>query len=274
MSLAGVIRLAEVRETVVLLHGFGGTRRAWDGVVQRLHAERYRPLALDLPGHGARAATQPPITFAACTQLVLAEAPERFVLCGYSMGGRVALHVALAAPACVRRLVLVACDPGIEDGRERAGRRRAEERLARELEQGALQEGGVESFSERWNAQPLFASDPAGVSALARADQLRNDPRALASALRGLGTGSMQPQWGRLCELEPPVTFVAGDRDAKFTAIGRRVAGAVRNGRLVVLSGGHRLPLEDPVGVARAIAEPEARTATSDASADARSAAP
>ena len=39
-------------ETVVLLHGFGGTHRAWDGVIERLPPERYRPLALDLPGHG------------------------------------------------------------------------------------------------------------------------------------------------------------------------------------------------------------------------------
>src|SRR5205807_1891869 len=196
---------------------------------------------------------QAPITFPACTQVVLAEAPERFALCGYSMGGRVALHVALAAPARVQRLVLIACHPGIEGERERAARRRADERLARELEEGAQRDGALEAFSERWNAQPLFASDPAELSVLARADHLRNDPRALASALRGLGTGSMQPLWGRMGELEPPVTYVAGDRDAKFTAIGRRVAEAVREGVLAALSGGHRLPLEDPAGVARAI---------------------
>ena len=94
-------------ETVVLLHGFGGTRRTWDGVAALLDAERYRPLALDLPGHG-EAAAERPLTFERCVSSVLAAAPERFVLCGYSMGGRIALHVALAAPGRVARLLLVA----------------------------------------------------------------------------------------------------------------------------------------------------------------------
>lgn len=49
-------------EDVVLLHGFGGTRRAWDGVVALL-GERYRPLALDLPGHGAAADAPRPLSF-------------------------------------------------------------------------------------------------------------------------------------------------------------------------------------------------------------------
>ena len=52
-------------ERVVLLHGFGGTRHAWDGVAARLRPERYLPLALDLPGHGMMAGERP-ITFAGC----------------------------------------------------------------------------------------------------------------------------------------------------------------------------------------------------------------
>src|SRR4051794_14771243 len=116
-------------ETVVLLHGFAGTRRTWDGVVDRLAAERYRPLALDLRGHGAAAARRP-IDFAACAGDVLAAAPERFVLAGYSLGGRIAQHVALAAPERVERLMLVSTTAGIEDAGERAARRAADEALA------------------------------------------------------------------------------------------------------------------------------------------------
>lgn len=86
-------------ESVVLLHGFSGTRRAWDGVVALLDPERYRPLALDLPGHGEAVDAGRPIGFADCEQAVLDAAPERFTLVGYSMGGRIAMHVALAARA-------------------------------------------------------------------------------------------------------------------------------------------------------------------------------
>src|SRR5207244_10922273 len=71
-----------VPETVVLLHGFGGTHRTWDGVAERLEAERYRPLALDLPGHGEAAEAERPITFAGCVEHVLARVPARFTLGG------------------------------------------------------------------------------------------------------------------------------------------------------------------------------------------------
>jgi len=55
-----------VPESVVLLHGFSGTRHAWDGVAALLDPERYRPLAFDLPGHGDASAFEPAITFAGC----------------------------------------------------------------------------------------------------------------------------------------------------------------------------------------------------------------
>ena len=128
--------ICAVPETLVLLHGFSGTRRAWDGVAARLDPERYRPLALDLPGHGEHAgASGAPITFAACAELVLAQAPERFTLCGYSLGGRVALHVALAAPERVRAArARRPPAPGSRTRPSARARREADELLAQRLE--------------------------------------------------------------------------------------------------------------------------------------------
>jgi 2-succinyl-6-hydroxy-2,4-cyclohexadiene-1-carboxylate synthase len=241
---------------LVLLHGFGGTRRTWDRVIARLDPQRYRPLALDLPGHGDFGSYKRPITFAGCVAEVLAAAPERFVLCGYSMGGRVAQHVALAAPERLSRLVLVSTSPGIEDHRERLQRREADRQLADELERLPLAK-----FIERWSEQPLFADDPAELGALAREDQLRNDPHALAGAMRGLGTGEMEPLWGRLGELTMPVTVVVGDRDAKFRALGARMLAMLPASRLVSVSGGHRLPLESPAELSHVLSEADRRPA-------------
>jgi 2-succinyl-6-hydroxy-2,4-cyclohexadiene-1-carboxylate synthase len=241
-----------MRESLVLLHGFSGTRRAWDGVVAALGGERYNPvLALDLPGHGEAADTTRPIGFAGCVEHVLHASPERFALCGYSLGGRVALHVALAAPERVQRLVLVSCSPGIEDAAERAARRASDEALADELEAGPF-----EQFIGRWRSQPLFAGEPAEAGALARADQRRNRPEALAAVLRGLGTGAMQPLWGRLRELRMPVSVIVGARDGKYLALARRMVKLLDDGELVVLEGGHGLPLESPRALARALAPP------------------
>ena len=235
-------------ESVVLLHGFGGTRRAWDGVIAALDHERYRPLALDLPGHGVAADVRRPITFAGCVEHVLAKSPERFTLGGYSMGGRVALHVALAAPARVERLVLVSCSAGIEDPDERASRRAADHRLADRLEREPFEE-----FIQSWRTQPLFARESPEVGRLAREDQRRNDPDALAAALRGIGTGEMQPLWDRLKHLTMAVAVVAGERDEKFVALARRMAGLLPANGLVLLPGGHGLPLESPAPLAAVI---------------------
>jgi 2-succinyl-6-hydroxy-2,4-cyclohexadiene-1-carboxylate synthase len=232
-------------ESVVLLHGFGGTHRAWDGVIAALDRERYRPLALDLPGHGAATHSQRPITFDSCVTAVLDASPQRFALAGYSLGGRVALHVALAAPERVARLVLVASSPGIEDPAERAARRASDEALASDLERIPFEE-----FIECWRTQPLFAAEPPEVGTLARTDQRRNQPEALAAVMRGLGTGEMQPLWERLGELRMPVIVLVGERDQKFRALGERMAALLPDARMVVVAGGHGLPLENPVAVA------------------------
>jgi 2-succinyl-6-hydroxy-2,4-cyclohexadiene-1-carboxylate synthase len=243
--------MAGVSEPLLLLHGFMQTGRGWDEVVRHLDGERYRPLAPDISGHGS-AATRRPIDFASCVADVSRLAGSRFALAGYSQGGRLALHVALAHPARVTRLVLVSATAGIEDDDERARRRAADERLAAWMEaDGRL----MSEVADRWGAQPLFAGQPAGVAAIARADRLSNEPRHVAAALRGIGTGAMAPLWQRLGELgELPVTVLAGELDPKYVALGERLARALPRAELRVVAGaGHALPLEAPAAVAAAI---------------------
>jgi 2-succinyl-6-hydroxy-2,4-cyclohexadiene-1-carboxylate synthase len=235
--------------TVVLLHGFAGTGRAWDPVIARLDEERYTALAPDLRGHGSQSGARP-VSFDAVTADVLAAAPQRFVLCGYSMGGRIALQVALAAPERIERLVLVATTAGIDYAEERAARRDADERLA-----AFADEATIEALADRWMAQPLFAGTPPRAAALWREDLLRNDPRGLAAVLRGLGTGSMAPLWDRLPALTMPATVLAGADDAKYVALGERLQSALPHAELVVVArAGHGLPREAPDAVAGAVA--------------------
>jgi 2-succinyl-6-hydroxy-2,4-cyclohexadiene-1-carboxylate synthase len=235
--------------SVVLLHGFAGTGRAWDPVVERLDPERYTALAPDLRGHGRQRDARP-VDVEACVQDVLAVAPERFALCGYSMGGRIALHVALAAPERVERLVLVASTAGLENPAERAARRAADERLAAFAETTT-----IEAFADRWMAQPIFAGTPPAAARRWREDLLRNDRRALAAVLRGLGTGTLPPVWERLAELPMPTTVMAGARDAKYVGLAHELAAALPASKLVIVpDAGHGLPREAPGAVVEVIA--------------------
>jgi 2-succinyl-6-hydroxy-2,4-cyclohexadiene-1-carboxylate synthase len=231
----------------VLLHGFAGTGASWEPVIAAL-GERYRALAPDLRGHGAAAARRP-IGFAECVADVAALVPARFALAGYSMGARLALHVALAHPDRVARLVLVSATAGIADSVERDARRADDEALAARIEAEP-----IEAFAERWGRQPLFRGQAPAVVERARADRLRNDPAGLAAALRGIGTGVMAPLWDRLAELRMPASVIVGERDAKFRKLGERLVAALPDAELLVVPRvGHAVHLEAPTLVAAAL---------------------
>jgi 2-succinyl-6-hydroxy-2,4-cyclohexadiene-1-carboxylate synthase len=228
-------------ETLVLLHGFGGTHRAWDPVLPELDHERYSPIVPDLRGHGTKAGVRP-VSFDGCVSDVLAAAPDRFVLCGYSFGGRVAQQVALAAPERVSRLVLVSTSAGIADPEWRRQRIAEDEQFADDLEQMTIEE-----YADRWMAQPVFAGTPAESARWWRQDLLRNDPVGLAAALRGIGGGHMEPFWDRVGELTMPVTVVVGSRDEKFVGFAEEYRARLPHADVRVIDGaGHGLPREAP----------------------------
>jgi 2-succinyl-6-hydroxy-2,4-cyclohexadiene-1-carboxylate synthase len=233
---------------LVLLHGFTNTGASWDQVVAAL-PERYRPLAPDIRGHGAASDVRP-VSLAAVVDDVSAAAGEPVELVGYSMGGRIALHVALALAGRVRRVVLIGASPGIADPTARAQRRAADERLAAEVEQMT-----IEAFAERWAQTAVLAGQPPAVRAAVGEDRMRNTPHGLAAALRGLGTGALPSRWERLGELTVPVDLVVGERDEKFRAIAHEMAAALPEARVHVVAGaGHAVHLEAPGAVADVIA--------------------
>jgi 2-succinyl-6-hydroxy-2,4-cyclohexadiene-1-carboxylate synthase len=234
-----------VSVAVILLHGFTHTGASWQPVIAAV-GERYRglasPLAPDIRGHGTSSELKP-VTLAAVIGDIAALTSGSFTLVGYSMGGRIALHVALALAGRVERLVLIGASPGIADPDERAGRRRADEQLADEIERLTIEE-----FARRWASNPVLAGQPAWV----QEDRLRNTPAGLGRALRGLGTGALPSLWERLGELRMPVVLVVGGRDEKFRGIAESMARSIARAELVVVPGAsHAVHLEAPAAVAR-----------------------
>jgi 2-succinyl-6-hydroxy-2,4-cyclohexadiene-1-carboxylate synthase len=234
--------------TLICLHGFTHTGASWEPVVRSLH-RRYRVLAPDIRGHGSAWPRHPVNLDAVLADLAgLLSAP--FTLCGYSMGGRLALHAALALGERITRLVLIGASPGLDDPTEREARRAADQALAARLESSTIEE-----FAAEWARTPVLAGLPEPVAAAAHADRLRNTPAGLAAALRGLGTGALPPLWDRLGELAIPVSLVVGERDLKFAAIARRMADALPRAELTIVPGaGHAVHLEAPAAVAAIIA--------------------
>jgi 2-succinyl-6-hydroxy-2,4-cyclohexadiene-1-carboxylate synthase len=233
---------------LVLLHGFTQTGASWEPVAAAL-GERYLPIAPDIRGHGA-ASEKLPVALEPVLSDLAGARPGRFTLAGYSMGGRIALHAALALPDRVEGLVLIGASPGIAEHGEREARRAADERLADEIERASIEE-----FAARWALNPVLAGQPASIVQAVHADRLRNTPAGLARALRSLGTGALPSLWERLAELRMPVAMVAGERDAKFVEIAQQMAALIPGASVAIVPGaGHAAHLEAPEAVAELIA--------------------
>jgi 2-succinyl-6-hydroxy-2,4-cyclohexadiene-1-carboxylate synthase len=237
-------------ETLVLLHGFTGSAHAMAPLARELAGD-HRVVSIDLLGHGLSDAPQDPARY--CMESCIADViavldalgAERAHLLGYSMGGRIALALAVAHPDRIASAVLIGASAGLSDPGERAERRRADEALARSIELD-----GVAPFVERWMALPLFATQtrlPAAIRDAARAQRLSNVARGLAGSLRGLGTGAQPPLHDALRHCPVPLLLLAGEHDAKFRAIaGELAALAKRASHEVVPDAGHAAQLENP----------------------------
>ena len=248
MSIAVMISSAMALETtLVLLHGFTNTGASWSEVATAL-GQPYRSLAPDLRGHGA-ASDLRPVSLEAVIDDISRTAPAAFTLAGYSMGGRLALHVALGLAGRVDRLILIGASPGVADPEQRARRRMSDEELA-----DGMQSMTIEDLAARWARTPVLAGQPAEVSAAVHADRLRNTPSGLAAALRGLGTGALPSLWPRLGELAIPVDLIVGERDQKFRQIAHVMVSLLPQASVEVVPGaGHAVHLEDPKAVAGVI---------------------
>jgi 2-succinyl-6-hydroxy-2,4-cyclohexadiene-1-carboxylate synthase len=238
-------------DRVVLVHGFTQTGRSWDRIAADLACD-HEVVTVDAPGHGGSGAIHADLP---TTATLLAATTGQATYVGYSMGGRICLHLALAHPELVTGLVLLGATAGIDDPGERAVRRAGDDALAAEIERD-----GVDTFLDRWLANPMFAGlpdDPAE-----RAERRHNTAAGLAASLRLVGTGTQEPRWDRLGALTMPVLVLAGEHDAKFTELGRRLASSIGdNASFATVPGaGHAAHLEQPEAFVHLVREWLAQT--------------
>lgn len=237
-------------QVLLLLHGFTGSTETWSPFVEAW-SRHYQVLAVDLPGHG-RTDAPADLKYYRMERVVhdLLSILDQlgigaFHLLGYSMGGRVALHLALAAPERVRALILESASPGIADDQEREARRQQDERLAQQIEQK-----GIEWFAAYWEALPLFASQkslPSATRQRLREQRRAQRPQGLAGSLRGMGAGVQAPLHARLRELQMPVLLLTGELDEKYGDLAQWMVGQLPRGVWhPIREAGHAVHLEQP----------------------------
>jgi 2-succinyl-6-hydroxy-2,4-cyclohexadiene-1-carboxylate synthase len=202
---------------LVLLHGFTGSSRTWSSFRERV-GDDLTTVAIDAMGHGKSAVPNDPNRYTMANGIAdIVDILDKLnighcFLLGYSMGGRMALHMALNAPRRIQGLILESATAGIRNEEERRARLQADEKWAMLLEKE-----GITAFVNHWEQLPLFASQKVNLPREAwqgqRERRLGNSTRGLAASLRGAGTaarGARQP-------LGPPANAL----DAHLTDRGR-----------------------------------------------------
>ncbi len=192
---------------------------------------------LDAPGHGTN--VDGVRSLPQCADDI-AGAMQPGILIGYSMGARMALHVALQHPKMVSQLVLISGTPGLKTESERMARHQSDNELADRIEKV-----GTPAFIDEWLALPIFSGLSKEMDQ--RSDRLRNSPTGLADSLRNAGTGTQDSQWDHLHRLTMPVHLIVGQTDAKFASIANEMKQLLPSCEMTVVPKvGHTVHLEDP----------------------------
>jgi 2-succinyl-6-hydroxy-2,4-cyclohexadiene-1-carboxylate synthase len=139
---------------------------------------------------------------------------DKFVLLGYSMGGRIALSYAMNHPETVKALILESSSPGIVDVSQKEERYRQDAELAERI-----LEHGVEHFVNEWEQLPLFQTQqqlPNNVLHKQREIRLHHTKQGLANALKGASVGRQPSWWEHLTKFYVPTLLIVGELDQKF----------------------------------------------------------
>jgi 2-succinyl-6-hydroxy-2,4-cyclohexadiene-1-carboxylate synthase len=233
---------------LVFLHGFLGNCHDFQSIVRHFSQDFYC-LALDLPGHGQTRVNGSTDYYKIdkiaqiLTDLLLHIKIKKCILFGYSMGGRLALYIALYYSQYFEKVILESASPGLKTQSERELRLQKDYQLAEKLLKLDLR-----SFLLEWYDQPLFSTlknHPEFPRLLEQREQ--NNPQELAHCLQHLSIGCQPSLWDKLAENQVPLLLLVGELDSKFVAINQQMAYISGLARLEILpSCGHNSHRENP----------------------------
>lgn len=224
---------------VLFLHHAGGGAADWSDIVQKLGTWA-DPLALDLPGHGARLLEEPLRDLAAMASFAARCARERWgrpaVVVGYSMGGAVALQLALDHRETVGGLVLVSTAARLRVATALLDLVREHfQELPQQMAAMGFAPSASPAVAARWLSAPWPASPAAAVADFSACDACDLRPR--------------------LPELDLPAVVMVGEQDL-MTPVKRArelVDGMPRARLRVFPDAGHLLIWERPAEVVEEI---------------------
>ena len=235
---------------LVLVHGLGDDHRAWRRALPDLML-RHRVVLYDLRGHGETSHGSPDGTLKqladdlAC--LLGALDIEHADVAGFSLGGTIAMRLAIDHPQLVRRLVLVATS-------SRVGRAACDWYRAR-VEMVATADPRLRETLDQDTAD-VYAQSPGELEeGLLIRRQSTADPRGYGNACAAMAALNAAPLDPDLPRIKAPTLIVASDRDQHCPPKAAEIiAAGIAGSRLEIQEGaGHPIPVERPAELARSM---------------------
>ncbi len=216
--------------SLLLLHGFMGSSADFLPLIPRL-IQHFHCICVDLPGHGQTEIVEH--NFVSTAEQILNIVPDNCYLFGYSLGGRLALYLALHYPDRWQKVILESASFGLSDPPMREQRQQQDRAIARKLRQPDLD---FAAFIHKWYQQPVFT----GIETHPNFPELivsrsNNNPLSLARSLETTGL-RQQPYLGELLKTNIiPLLILAGEQDIKFVEIGYQIASICRQTQLTIV---------------------------------------
>ncbi len=236
---------------ILFIHGFTGNGTEWEPVISYF-GQGINAHIIDLPGAGSSDIPDDKSFYNSegLTELIRKfiglNFKKRPVLCGYSMGGRLAFSYAVKYSDTLSGLIIESSTPGIRNLTDRMMRRDSDAELIR-----SIRIDGVPKFIGKWLRTGIFAGldGKLGADLFSGLIQKRsaNSETGLIRLLEGFGTGEMKPVWDDLEKIDVPVLLVAGEEDSKYKQILSEVNNVIKSSELkIVGDAGHNVHLEKP----------------------------
>ncbi|KAJ0242827.1 2-oxoglutarate decarboxylase/hydro-lyase/magnesium ion-binding protein [Hirschfeldia incana] len=251
-----------VKGSVVLfLHGFLGTGEEWIPIMKGISGSA-RCISVDIPGHGSSRVQSHASETPTFSMEVIAEAlykliehmtPGKVTIVGYSMGGRIALYMALRFSNKIEGAVIVSGSPGIKDPVSRKVQRATDDSKAR-----MMVEHGLEIFMENWYNKGLWKSlrSHPHFRKIVASRLMHDDVLSVAKVLSDLSTGRQPSLWEELADCDTNVSLVFGEKDVKFKKIVTRMYTEMSKSKkrenyiiekVEIPEAGHAVHLENPL---------------------------
>ncbi|RCJ24624.1 2-succinyl-6-hydroxy-2,4-cyclohexadiene-1-carboxylate synthase [Nostoc sp. ATCC 43529] len=249
------------KPVILFLHGFMGNIDEFQEAMELL-ADEFSYLTLDLPGHGKTEVSggdkyySMPNTAQAIINLLDKLKIAKCFVVGYSMGGRLALYLALHFPERFFNVVLESASPGLATETEQLERIKRDTQIGKKLTR-INTKVAFSDFLTNWYNQAIFGyikNHPQYHQMVE--NRLQNNPQELDKSLRFMGTGCQPNLWSKLAQNTIPMLLLAGEYDEKFIYVNTEIAKVCKFAQLRIIDGaGHNIHFENTLTFVKILRE-------------------